>query len=206
MHPSSHDPFQPQPQHVPYQGAPPIQMAPPPYAQAPYAPPALPVDLRARNAAIALCGAALLMLVGLISHSWFTARGDGGIGLLGVEECRRSICRSVTWFDMPRGVPFELKLFATLGIIGILGAVGLLAQATVMLVRREAHRVMMRPLNAALGFAAFGCCSFIFHLTFGELSRKLSMSWAGIAAMAGIIGASVIVAVMVRPLTKPRAA
>lgn len=199
MHPSQHDPYQ-QPHYVQYQGA---QPAPAPVAQPPYATPsALPVDHRARNAAIALCGAGLLMLVGLISHAWFASgRGGGSVGLLGVEECRRAMCRSMNWFDIPRA-PAELKLFSTIGILGILGAVGFLAQAAVVLFRRQPQRVMMIPLNAALGLAAFGCTSFIFHLTFGELSHKLSMSYAGIVAMAGIIGASIVIGTMVRPLAK----
>ena len=109
MHPSNHDPYQQhQPHHVQYQGAQPVPLSP--YAQQPYATPALPLDMRARNAAIALCGAALLMLIGLISHAWFTARGDGGIGLLGVEECRRGMCHSMSWFDIKRA-PVELKMF-----------------------------------------------------------------------------------------------
>lgn len=198
MHPSNHDPFQHQHPH-PYQGAQPVPLAP--YPPPPYAAPVAPVDNRARNAAIALCGAAVLLLVGLISHGWFTARGDGGVGLLGVEECRRAMCRSMNWFDIPRA-PAELKLFSTIGILGILGAVGFLVQAAVVLFRREPHRVMMVPLNAALGVAAFGCFSFFFHLTFGELSHRLSVSYAGIVAMAGIIGASVIIGTMVRPLAK----
>jgi hypothetical protein len=203
MHPSSHDPLQHQPHNVQYQGAQPVPLAP--YAAQPYPTPALPVDDRARNAAIALCGAAVLLLVGLISHAWFTARGDGGVGLLGVEECRRAMCRSMNWFDIPRA-PAEVKLFSTIGIIGLVGAIGFLAQAALMLFRREAHRVMMVPLNAALGIAAFGCFSFFFHLTFGELSRRLSVSYAGILAMAGIIGASIVIGTMVRPLAKRAAA
>lgn len=203
MHPSNHDPFQHQPHQVQYQGAQPVPLAP--FApQQPYPTPALPLDNRARNAAIALCGAAVLLLVGLISHGWFTARGDGGVGLLGVEECRRTMCRSMNWFDIPRAT-VELKLFSTIGIIGIVGAIGFLAQAALMLFRREAHRVMMVPLNAALGIAAFGCFSFFFHLTFGELSRRLSVGYAGILAMAGIIGASIVIGTMVRPLAKAAA-
>jgi hypothetical protein len=199
MHPSNHDPFQHQPHHVQYQGAQPVPLAP--FAAHPYQTPALPLDHRARNAAIALCGAALLLLVGLVSHGWFTGRGDSSVGLLGVEECRRAMCRSMNWFDIPRA-PAELKLFATIGIIGIVGAIGFLAQAAIMLFRREAHRVMMVPLNAALGIAAFGCFSFFFHLTFGELSHKLSASYAGVLAMAGIIGASIVIGTIVRPLAK----
>ena len=107
----------------------------------------------------------------------------------------------MSWFDINRA-PTELKMFSTVGIIGIVVALGFLAQAAVMLFRRQTHRVMMVPLNATLGIAAFGCFSFFFHLTFGEMSRKLSVSYAGLIAMGGIIAASIIIGAMVRPLTR----
>lgn len=161
-------------------------------------PHALPADTRARNAGIALVACAAVLLVGIVSRSWFTARG-GSLGLLGVEECRGAVCHARSWFDFARA-PTELKLFSTIGIVGIVVALGLLGQAAVMLFTRQAHRVMMVPLNAALGVAAFGCFSFFFHLTFGEL--RLSISYAGLFAMGGIIAASIITGAMVRPLAR----
>ncbi|MDQ3338493.1 MAG: hypothetical protein M4D80_25275 [Myxococcota bacterium] len=163
-------------------------------------PATLPADNRARNAAIALVICGLVLLVGLVSRAWFTTRG-GSVGLLGLEECRGAMCRGMSWFDVKRA-PTELKLFSTIGIIGIVVALGFLAQAAVMLFRRQSQRVMMVPLNAALGIAAFGCFSFFFHLTFGEMSRKLSVSYAGLFAMGGIIAASIIIGAMVRPLAR----
>lgn len=198
MHPSQQDPFDhQQPPHLANLGAVPVPLPPP----TPFALPApIPADHRARNAAIALVVCGLLLLVGLVSRAWFSTRG-GSVGLLGLEECRGAICRGVSWFDFKRA-PTELKLFSTIGIIGIVVALGLLGQAAVMLFRRQAQRVMMVPLNAALGIAAFGCFSFFFHLAFGELSKKLSVSYAGLFAMAGIIAASIIIGAMVRPLAR----
>ena len=156
-------------------------------------PATLPADHRARNAGIALAACGVLLLVGLLSRAWFSTRG-GNVGLIGLEG-------GMSWFDVKRA-PTELKLFSTIGIIGIVVALGFLAQAAIMLFRREAQRVMMVPLNATLGIAAFGCFSFFFHLTFGEMSRKLSVSYAGLIAMGGIIAASIIIGAMVRPLTR----
>jgi hypothetical protein len=194
MHPSQHDPYTHQP-------PPPLPIAPPMPVYAPPLPAANPVaDTRARNAAIALAVCGLLLLVGVISRAWFSTRG-GSVGLLGLEECRGAMCRGMSWFDIPRA-PTELKLFSTIGIIGIVVAIGFLAQAAAMLFKRQPQRVMLVPLNAALGVAAFGCFSFFFHLTFGEMSRKLSVSYAGLLAMGAIIGASIIIGVMVRPLAR----
>lgn len=201
MHPSQQDPFtHQQPPHVAHAhlGAVPVAPMPPAIAQ-PFPTP-IPADNRARNAAIALVVCGLVLLVGLVSRAWFSTRG-GSVGLLGLEECRGVICRGMSWFDVKRA-PTELKLFSTIGIIGIVVALGFLGQAAVMLFKRQAQRVMMVPLNAALGVAAFGCFSFFFHLTFGEMSKKLSVSYAGLVAMAGIIAASIIVAAMVRPLAR----
>lgn len=207
MHPTQHDPYNhQQPPHVANMGAVPVPLAnPDPYAQ-PLAQPfpsALPADNRARNAAIALAVCGVVMLVGLISRAWFSTRG-GNVGLLGIEECRGALCRGMSWFDIQRA-PTELKMFSTIGIIGIVGALAFLAQAAVMLFKRQAHRVAMVPLNAALGIAAFGCFSFFFHLSFGEMARKLSVSYAGLLAMGAIIGASIVVGMMVRPLMRATA-
>lgn len=203
MHPTHQDPFnQQQPPHVANLGAVPVPLAPPvpPAAIAQPFPSALPADNRARNAAIALVVCGLLLLVGLISRAWFSTRG-GSVGLLGLEECRGSLCRGMSWFDIKRA-PTELKLFSTIGIVGIVVALGFIGQAAAMLFKRQAHRVMMIPLNAALGIAAFGCFSFFFHLTFGEMSRRLEVSYAGLIAMGGIIAASIIIGAMVRPLAR----
>jgi hypothetical protein len=189
--------YQPPAPQVPY-GAYPVPLATPAVGTQANAAPH--TDPRARNAAIVLAVCGVVMLVGLVSRAWFSTRG-GNVGLIGLEECRGALCRGISWFDVKRA-PTELKMFSTIGIIGIVGAIAFLLQAAVMLARREAHRVMMVPLNAALGIAAFGCFSFFFHLSFGEMSRKLSTSYAGLLAMGGIIGASIAIGLMVRPLQR----
>jgi hypothetical protein len=152
----------------------------------------LPADNRARNAGLALAACALVLLVGLVSRAWFSTRG-GSVGLLGLEG-------GISWFDARRA-PTELKLFSTIGIVGIVVALGLLVQATLMLFRRQPQRVLLAPLNAALGIAAFGCFSFFFHLAFGE-GAGMSVGYAGLFAMGAIITASIIIGSMVRPLAR----
>lgn len=193
MHPTQH-PAPPQPSYPPMYEAPPTL----PTTAAPLAAPV--IDTRHRNAAIALIACAALVVVGTLARSWFTTRG-GSIGLLGIEECRGARCMSMNWFDIERA-PGEIKLFASIGLLGALAAIGLLIQAIVVLFRGEPQRVLYKWLNGALAMAAFGTVGFFFTLGFGELSRKLSMSWAGFFAIGGIIAASAIVAAWVRPLMR----
>src|SRR5262245_50939329 len=79
---------------------------------------------QARMAGIALLVATAVVLVATLSKSWFTAGyGDGGVGVLGLESCRGSVCRSMTWFDVHR-VPIQIPIFATATLIACLTLVG----------------------------------------------------------------------------------
>lgn len=141
-------------------------------------------DPRTRYAAVSfiVCGA--LLLFGLISSAWF----GGNVGLLGVD--------GKSWFDV--AAPTELKLFSAIGIVGIVAALAFLIQSAVMLLMQQPQRVMMVPLNATLGVAAFGCFSFFFRLAFG----RHALSYAGILTLAAIIAASVVIGTLVRPLAR----
>lgn len=194
MHPTQ-SPAPPPPAYPPMYEAPPVAAAP-----APLAMPAPVVDTRSRNAAIALVACAALVLIGVVARSWFTARG-GSLGLLGIEECRGGRCMSLNWLDIERA-PGEIKLFASVGLLAGLAAIGFAIQAAVVLFKGQPQRVLYKWLNGSLAMAAFGCVGFFFTVGFGELSRKLSFSWAGFFAIGGIIAASVIVASWVRPLMR----
>ncbi|MBA3397204.1 MAG: hypothetical protein H0T89_31545 [Deltaproteobacteria bacterium] len=197
MHPSQ-SPFSPDHVPPPYLGesiVPPAQLGPR------SVPVPVPItDTRARTAGIALLVAGALLLVGIVARSWFSARG-GSIGLLGVEECRRGICQSLTWLDINRA-PTELKLFASVGLLGALAAIGFLIHSATMLLKQQPKRVMFKALNGTLAIAAVGCFGFFFHLAFGEMAKRLSISWAGFFAMGGLLAASVIAASLVRPLMR----
>jgi hypothetical protein len=71
-----------------------------------------------------------------------------------------------------------------------------------MLMRQQAGRVKLLGVHLALSVAALGCFGFFFHLALGEMARRLSMSWAGFFAMGGILAASAIATVWVRPLVR----
>jgi hypothetical protein len=156
------------------------------------------VDPRARTAGILLLVCALALLVGLASRSWFTARG-GSLGVLGIEECRGAVCHSVSWLDAKR-VPGEIQVFSVMALIGGFVGIGFLIQAGVVLLMNNPRKVIMQGLNISLGIAAFGIVSFFFRFSVGDYSRGVSMSWAGLLAVASVIGAAIILPVMVRPL------
>src|SRR6478672_10702378 len=82
------------------------------------APSAPAADTRPRTAAIALLGSAAAITIAATTRSWFVAR-DGGVGLVGVERCRRALCESASWFDI-KHVPSQILLFATLGVVAAL--------------------------------------------------------------------------------------
>ena len=187
---------------------PPFPPNPAPYEVPPIAPPvAVPappvaVDPRAKTAAIALFVACAAMLVGLASYGWFKSPdGDGGIGLLGLERCRKFGCQTMTWFDVPRA-PGELQMFSAIGVLGIAAAVGFLIHTGVMLLRNRPKKVLLTWVNVTLGLAAFGTMSFLFRLGTGDLSKELKWGWAGFAALAGIVTAGIVVPAIVRPMAK----
>ncbi len=202
---NSPDPHQPQ--------------TPPPPAPAPYYanpapsyPPAAAVAQpqtsttadKARIAGIALLGSAGLMLIGALSKAWFTAgsgsRG-GGVGLLGLEKCRRAMCETATWFDL-KNIPAQIPIFATVALIASLAAVALLVHSGVMLVQNRVEAIKLKWLSQLLGLTSFGMVAFVFSLSIGDWSRGLSLGWSTFVGLAGLIAASAVTAVMVRPLAK----
>jgi hypothetical protein len=204
-------PQQPQQQYPQQQGYPqqgyPQQQAygtqPPPYGQQAqgYAQPgaATPVSQAAKTAAIILGVAAVLILVGLVAKSWFTAGGgEAKVGISGIEGCRGGECRSISWGDFPKA-PGELKAFSYVGLIGGIASFVVLAIAAVMLLIGKAKSIPWKPFNAVLGITVFGVVSFMFRLMFGEFSKGMSVSWAGFVMLAGIIAGSVALLKFVKP-------
>lgn len=64
----------------------------------------MPADMnanpKANQAAVVLFGIAGLLLLSIVTRSWFAA-DDGGIGLLGLEHCGSHGCESQFWFSIP---------------------------------------------------------------------------------------------------------
>jgi hypothetical protein len=181
---------------------PPTSWAPPPYPVPAMAPtqPAPAVDPAARPAAITLFASAVAMLVGVASFSWFS-RGGSGVGLYGVQECMRYGCNSMMWSDLPRA-PAEYALFGYVGLLALVTAISLSIHAGVVLLKNTASRAKVRALNGALGVAAFCTVSFWMRLQFGELGHRLTVGYAGIVCIAGVIAAGTVAHRTVRRLAR----
>lgn len=189
----------PMPDHA--LSSPPI--APPGPSALPAFAPVSRVDAHARNAAYALFGACVLLAIGLLARSWFSARGGVHVGLLGFEVCEGSHCESASWLDMPKA-PSEMKMFVMFALVAGAAAIGFMIHAGVMLLRGQPQQVKLKPLNIALGLSMFGALSFLMRLMAGELSRGLSVSWAGILALAGLGTGIAIVRLVVTPRVASR--
>lgn len=169
-------------------------------------PPALPVtapstDVRARNAGIALFGAAGVTLIAALSKAWFTAGSEGGVGLLGIENCRRSMCQSTSWFDV-KHIPSQIPIFATMGLIASLVAVALLIHAGVVLLQNRPSRVKMKWITQLVGLTSGAVTAFVVSLSVGDWSRGLHIGWSTFVAYAGILGAGAVMGFMVKPLLR----
>jgi hypothetical protein len=193
-------------------------LPPPPPAPAPYyanPPPSYPPSAaiaqpqastltdKARMAGIGILASGGLILIAALSKAWFTAGGGsrgGGVGLLGLEKCRRGMCETATWFDL-KNIPSQIPIFATVALIASLVAVAFLIHTGVMLLQNRVQAVKLKWLSQVLGLTSFGMVAFVFSLSVGDWSRGLSMGWSTFVGLGGLIGASVVTAVMVRPLT-----
>jgi hypothetical protein len=159
------------------------------------------VDSAARPAAFALFGSAVAMLVGIASYSWFTRGSSGGVGLAGVQDCTSYGCHSQMWSDLSRA-PMEYALFGYVGLLALLGSIGLSIHTAVMLLQNRVRDVKVRALNAFLGISAFSTVSFWMRLSFGELGHRLTVGYAGIACIAGVIVAGTLAHRTVRRLAR----
>lgn len=160
------------------------------------------IDPRLRTAGIAVLVSAAVLVIAALTKSWFVATGgkDGGLGLLGLESCRRGLCQSVSWFDVPR-VPSEIPIFATTALIAVAATIGLLIHTGVKLLQGAPEGVRLGTLAPAFGCALLGCVAFVASLTIGDNARGLALGWSTIVAFAGLL-ATGITLLMVRPLTR----
>lgn len=157
-------------------------------------------NVKARNAAIAMFITALAILIGVFTHSWFTMdRGEGGIGLTGIEECRRGLCRSATWGEMGDGIPGGLSLFGYVGFLGGLAAAAGCVAAGAMLLRGNARKLPLKLVNVAFGVAAFGQLGFVSRIFAAGNMKGVSLGWSLFVAIGGMIAAAVITKTMVMP-------
>jgi hypothetical protein len=199
--PDHQQPVPPQPPApAPYYGNPPPSYPP---AAAVATPPVSTVADKARMAGIGILASGGLILIAALSKGWFTAGGGsrgGGVGLLGVEKCRRAMCETATWFDL-KNIPAQIPIFATVALIASLAAVAFLIHTGVVLLQNRASAVKLKWLSQVLGLTSFGMVAFVFSLSIGDWSRGLSLGWSAFVGIGGLIAASVVTAAMVRPLT-----
>ncbi|NVB81579.1 MAG: hypothetical protein HOV81_24510 [Kofleriaceae bacterium] len=173
---------------------------------APSYPPATPVtapatDVRARNAGIALLGAAGVTLIAVLSKAWFTAGEEGGVGLLGIETCRRSMCQGISWFDV-KHIPTQIPIFATMGLVAALVAIAFLVHAGVMLLQNRPGNVKLKWISQLVGLTSGAITGFVVALSIGDWSRGLHIGWSTFLGYAGILGAGAVMGFMVKPLMK----
>jgi hypothetical protein len=143
-----------------------------------------PIDSRTQKIAFALFGAALITLIGLVTKSWFTVR-DGHIGLTGIEACRGAQCMTISWGDIPR-IPQDVVIFAWLGLLGGLAAVGVGCAMGGMLLAGKAARIPVKAFNLVLGVAAFSTTMFLMRL-YSDDPRHVSFGFSGFVAIGGLV-------------------
>lgn len=165
---------------------------------------------KSRNAAIALGAAALALLVGIMSYSWFTApRGHGGVGLLGIQDCSEGLCQSVSWGDMGKEAPGDVKIFGYLGFaFSLIAALACMATAVMMLIKRERKLLELnatRWLAAPITLGLLGQIVFVNKIMGTGDMRKLSIGWSLIVAVAGALAAAIVIRTMVAPALRATA-
>ena len=181
--------------------APPVPPPPPPPAAfAPPAPTASPVDGTTKAIAFALFGAALLVLVGTVTKSWFTAPHGIGVGLTGAEACVRDQCMSIGWSEMKQ-IPSDVVIFAYLGLLGGLAAAGAAATMGGLLLAGKARKIPVKPINLVLGVAAFSTTMFLMRL-YSDDPKHVSFGFSGFVAIGGIIAIGALTKQGVMPRAK----
>jgi hypothetical protein len=152
---------------------------------------------KSRTAAIVLFAAAASIALGVLTKSWFSARGaDGGVGLLGIESCRGGACVARSWGEID--APGSIATFGYLGFVAGLAAAAGLVAAGVMLLTGRAAKIPVKPLGAALTVGALGMLAF----SNAVMEGRLSPGWSLAPAFGGLLVAAIALKVMVMPLVK----
>lgn len=177
----------------------PSQQPPSGYPQ--QATPVSAVDPKVKNLSIALGVLALLVLVAIFTHAWFTMseRGmDGGMGLTGVEVCGRGKCASVSWGDMGKNAPAGISIFGYAGLLGGLAIAGMSAAWAFFGFTGKPNPIPFKILNAAAGVAAFGMVGFMVRL-FAEGTKGASIGYSAFLGIGGVIGIGIVAKMLTQP-------
>jgi hypothetical protein len=176
--------------------------APPPYTPSPAAP-ASAVDPKVRNLAIGLFVLGAMVLLGTFTSSWGTASergGDAGLGLTGLEACRRGHCMTASWSDLKMGADYTI--IGYLGTIAGLAAAGIAIALGVFAITNKPNMIPAKIANAVFGVAAFAFTFFLIRVLTEDKFKGISIGYSGIVAILGVVG----IGVVSKMLEKERAA
>jgi hypothetical protein len=128
--------------------------------------------------------AAVLILIGTVSKSWFSG-GAGSLivhlGPMGLERCAGSVC-----IDMPtRGIDGDIEAIMVLAMISGFASAAAAGTFGGMALAGKRDRIPVPPklANVAFGLAAFSMTFFVIRM----ISEKGELSWAGFPAIGGVI-------------------
>ncbi len=165
--------------------------------------PSAAIDPKVKNLAIALAVVAVLLLIGVVTKSWFTAserRVEIGMGLTGIEFCAGSNCQSVGFDKLGGKEPGGVAIIGYVGFIaGLAAAAGAGALAFFTLTGKP-NPIPRKVLDVAFGLAIFGTLSFVIRW-FIEGTGPMSIGFSAFLGVGGAIG----VGVLARMLDKAKA-
>lgn len=180
----------------------------PPQGQMPMGPPPAANPLQTPAIIMAVCAVAIL--IGTVTHSWFTAGGEdgsGGIGLWGIKGEGRGGSMSFSWGeldDMGAKVPADIMIFGYVGMLAGLAAVAAAGATAAAAFTRNLHKLPTKPMLAAMGAASFAQTFFFVRIFTEDAVRKGGMgdfgpSFSPFLAIGGLITAGIVFKKMLMP-------
>jgi hypothetical protein len=148
----------------------------------------------AKSTAIALCIAAVLILVGTVSKSWFSADMRGAsvhLGVMGGEVCESGHCIDIPIDKLGKRMP-ELEFFAMIGMLGgfaAAAAAGVFGGMT--LAGKKDKLPPLKLAQIAYGIASFGMTAFFIRIIAEGGKGDVGPSWAIVPGLGGVIFAFV---------------
>jgi hypothetical protein len=148
---------------------------------------------------------AALIVFGAITKSWGTGRelGDGGAGLMGMEECRGGRgCQTAGWDILERQaeIPSDVGIFGMLGLIAGLGAAAFCAVAGGLALSRKLDKLPVVPLLVVINVATFCLTFFTFRLLTTDKDIALTLGYSPFLAIGGLVVAAAITQKGLKPL------
>jgi hypothetical protein len=152
------------------------------------------IDPKVKNLAIALCVLAALLLIGVVTKSWFTAserRMEIGMGLTGVELSGGGKSMSMSYGDMGKAAPGGVAFIGYLALIAGLAAAAGAGAFGYFTLTRKPNPIPRKVFDIAVGLAVFGTLSFVLRW-FIEGTKGASIGYSAILGIGGAIGVGVV--------------